>query len=160
MRYSKELQKTVHYDIVHSGKSIIEIAQKYNIPKELALKWGNIDFDVENAKEVVVKKYMRSINEAECNITNELAKIVSVDSITDDEWDELCNSVSRQLMKTASEIVQEERYSMCDFAVPSVIAEVEKISSRWQNCDFKKYIETGKDFEKKIQKLSDSSKEK
>ncbi len=107
MRYTKELQAAVCKEI-QNGSSPQECAEKYSIPVSVIVSWGNLEVTDVRAKEIALRKYIAEITETEADVTD-LVTAYLKDTISDDEFLNLCDSVSKKLTTLVSEIVKSER---------------------------------------------------
>lgn len=136
MRYTKELQANVCEDI-RSGLSVNECAEKYDIPVSVVLKWNNLDIPVERAKEIALRKYQVEVEEAEVNLTGSLSSYFDT-RISDDDYLNACNKVSKSLYALASKIVKKERdlNQVPDNGKPSDAQIIAEIVKKWKNNPF------------------------
>lgn len=107
MRYTKEVQDNVKSDI-KSGLSASECSKKYNLPISVILKWNNINTSDQRAKEIALRKYQEIVSQSETKITDEVSENLK-ESISDDDYLDMCDRISGLLYKMASEIIKKER---------------------------------------------------
>lgn len=107
MRYTKELQAQVCKDI-KQGYTAQECSEKYNLPVSVILKWNNLHIPEQRAKEIALRKYQVEVSSAEADLTNKLADVFDPD-MTDDEYFEACDKISKTLYSLVSEVVRQER---------------------------------------------------
>lgn len=133
MRYTKEIQDSVKSDI-KKGLSAGECSKKYNLPISVILKWNNINTSDQRAKEIALRKYQSTVSNAETKITDEISENLK-ESISDDDYLDMCDKVSGLLYKMASEIIKKERdlNQKDDIFDGEVIIE---ITERWNNNNF------------------------
>lgn len=138
MRYTKEIQDNVRSDI-KKGLSASECSKKYNLPIPVILKWNNIRTSDQRAKEIALRKYQEVVSFAETKLTEQVSKNLK-DTISDDDYLDMCEHVSSLLYKMASEIIKKERdLSQKDDIYDGEI--IMEITERWNKNSFiKSYI--------------------
>ena len=107
MRYTKELQANVCEDI-QFGLTPQQCAEKYNVPLSVVIKWNGLEISEQRAAEIALRKYQAEVSNTEADITNRLEEYLDPD-MSDEEYFELCNKVSKPLYKLVAEVVKKER---------------------------------------------------
>lgn len=107
MRYTKELQAAVCKEL-KNGTTPQECAEKYNLPIAVIVSWGELEVSSVRAKEIALRKYIAEITETEADVTDMITEYLK-ESISDDEFLDLCDNVSKKLTVLVSEIVKSER---------------------------------------------------
>jgi hypothetical protein len=134
VRYTKELQDNVCKDIKY-GLTPQECADKYNIPVSVVIKWNGLEVTEQRAAEIAVRKYQVEVSETEADITNKIDKFLDPD-ISDDDFDKVCNNISKPLYKLVASVVKKER-QLNPHEEPKSDAEVIiEITKRWENNQF------------------------
>lgn len=108
MRYTKNLQMAVVEDI-KDGMEIGACAAKYKLPEEVVIKWANLDYSFERAKDVTMHRYSPVISETEADITNLTAEAADCADMDDSEWDKYCKGVFSKVFNCVAKVVQAER---------------------------------------------------
>jgi len=147
MRYTKELQSNVCDDIKY-GLTPQQCADKYNLPVSVIIKWNNLDFTEERAKEVALRKYQVEVTDMEIDLSNKLDQYLDK-NITDDEYFDLSDRISKSLYNLVAQVVKKERNlnpgkeEEEQIAINLIeIKQIKKISDVWINNQFiKKYKE-------------------
>ncbi len=147
MRYTKELQSNVCEDIKY-GLTPQQCADKYNLPVSVIIKWNNLDFTEERAKEVALRKYQVEVTDMEIDLSNKLDQYLDKD-ISDDDYFDLSDRISKSLYNLVAQVLKKERNlnpSKEDeeqIAINLIeIKQIKKISDIWINNQFiKKYKE-------------------
>ena len=139
MRYTKELQTKVCEDI-KSGLTPQQCAQKYNVPIGLIVKWNSLDIPIQRAAEIAIRKYQNEVSDIETALTDDLAEYFNTD-ISDDDYFDACEKVSKKLYKLVAEVVIKERQlnPHTDEDIPDV-QKINEIKNKWLNNEvIKKY---------------------
>lgn len=133
MRYTKEIQDNVKSDI-KKGLSASECSKKYELPVSVILKWNKINTSDQRAKEIALRKYQEIVSLAETKVTEKISENLK-ESISDDDYLDMCDKISRLLYTMASEIIKKERdlNQKTDIYDGEVIME---ITERWGENNF------------------------
>lgn len=133
MRYTKEIQDNVKSDI-KKGLSASECSKKYELPVSVILKWNKINTSDQRAKEIALRKYQEIVSLAETKVTEKISKNLK-ESISDDDYLDMCDKISGLLYKMASEIIKKERdlNQKTDIYDGEIIME---ITERWGENNF------------------------
>ena len=148
MRYTKELQMAVVEDI-QGGMNAAAAAAKYNIPEDVALRWANLDYSFERAKEAAMHCYSPLIGETEADITNDVAECVNCSSMDDDAWDKFCQRVFKRVFNCAAKVVQSERRTYTSNSTEKDVFQHMKVFNKVREKNKAAFIEAaeiGKDF--------------
>lgn len=107
MRYTKEMQANVCKDI-NEGLSPEECSEKYGVPLSVIIKWNNLEMTAQRAAEIALRKYQVEVSETEAIITDGLSDVLSPE-VSDEDYFELCDRVSKLLYKLVADVVSKER---------------------------------------------------
>lgn len=107
MRYTKELQSNVCKDI-NKGLSPQECSEKYGVPVSVIIKWNNLEMTAQRAAEIALRKYQAEVSETEAIITDGLSDVLDPD-VSDEDYFDLCDRVSKLLYKLVADVVSKER---------------------------------------------------
>lgn len=107
MRYTKEMQANVCKDI-NEGLSPEECSEKYGVPLSVIIKWNNLEMTAQRAAEIALRKYQVEVSETEAIITDGLSDVLSPE-VSDEDYFELCDRVSKLLYKLVADVVCKER---------------------------------------------------
>lgn len=139
MRYTKEIQKNVCDDIQY-GLTPEQCAEKYNVPLQVIIKWNGLEMTEQRAAEIALRKYQVEVSNTEAIITNNIDEYLDPD-ISDDDFDRVCNYISKPLYKLVAEVVKKERQLKPAAEEKKSDAQIiVEITKRWSNNQFiKKY---------------------
>ncbi len=136
MRYTKDLQAQVCKEI-KLGSTAKDCAEKYGLPVSVILKWTNLSISEQRAKEIALRKYQVQVSEAEADLTNKLADAFDPD-MSDDEYFNACDTVSKTLYSLVSEVVRQERdlNQKSDVEDDSDAQIIVEITNKWKDNKF------------------------
>lgn len=101
------MQANVCKDI-NEGLSPEECSEKYGVPLSVIIKWNNLEMTAQRAAEIALRKYQVEVSETEAIITDGLSDVLSPE-VSDEDYFELCDRVSKLLYKLVADVVCKER---------------------------------------------------
>ena len=134
MRYTKELQKTVCYEI-EQGVSPEECAKKHGLSADVVIKWTKVNLTMQRATEVAVRKYQTEVSAAECEITNEVSPLLNP-KVKDKDYLRMCERVTKSLYGLVSNVVIKERDINISQESSRETAAILKIADKWSQNPF------------------------
>ncbi len=137
MRYTKELQAKVCKDIKEFGLTPQQCSEKYNIPINVIIKWNNLEITAQCAAVIALRKYQEEVCSTEAIITDKLSDVLD-ESVSDDEYFKLCDSVSKILYKLVADVVAKERHMNPSEEKKSDAEIIIEITNKWKDNRFLK----------------------